>query len=195
MIELIFMRHGQTVGNLEHRYNGVTDEPLCTQGIAACDGRGADPDVRKVFVSPLLRARQTAQLCFPNARQVVVEDLRETDFGVFEGKNYDDLKDDERYRAWIGSGCEDSCSGGETRTQFATRVVAAFDEIARVVRDVGEQQLVIVAHGGTIMSVMEHRAKERRTFYDWHVPNCGGYRAAIAFDADGRPVIVDPVPL
>ena len=40
MPELIFIRHGQTAGNLRHNYVGRTDEPLCPEGIAnlSCDG-------------------------------------------------------------------------------------------------------------------------------------------------------------
>ena len=81
-IQLTLMRHAQTKGNLEHRYNGVIDEPLCEQGIEACQQREPDLGVEKVLVSPLLRARQTAQICFPNARQIVVEDLREAAAGA-----------------------------------------------------------------------------------------------------------------
>lgn len=33
-MKLIFIRHGKTAGNLERRYIGRTDEPLCDEGIA-----------------------------------------------------------------------------------------------------------------------------------------------------------------
>ena len=194
-IQLTLMRHAQTKGNLEHRYNGVIDEPLCEQGIEACQQREPDLGVEKVLVSPLLRARQTAQICFPNARQIVVEDLRETDFGIFEGKNFEDLKDDARYRRWVESNCEDPCSQGETNSQFTARVADAFAQLVSIAASSGESELVIVAHGGTVMAVMARYAQERRSFHDWHVPNCGGYRATIALDEDGGFTIADPVPL
>ena len=194
-IQLTLMRHAQTKGNLEHRYNGIIDEPLCEQGIEVCQQREPDLSVGKVYVSPLLRARQTAQICFPNARQLVVEDLRETDFGIFEGKNFEDLKDDARYRRWVESNCEDPCSQGETNTQFTTRVADAFAQLVSITAAAGEDELVIVAHGGTVMAVMARYAQERRGFHDWHVPNCGGYRATIVLDGDGGFTIVDPVPL
>ena len=194
-IALTLMRHAQTKGNLEHRYNGVTDEPLCEQGIETCQQREPDLHVSRVFVSPLLRARQTAQIRFPNARQLVVEDLRETDFGIFEGKNFEDLKDDPRYRAWVESNCEDPCSQGETNTQFTKRVADAFAQLVSIAAAAGDNELVIVAHGGTVMAVMARYAQERRSFHDWHVPNCGGYRAKVILEADDSFVIVDPVPL
>lgn len=189
------MRHGQTAGNLEHRYNGTTDEPLCEQGIEACQQRGVDTSVGNVFVSPLLRARQTAQICFPNARQHTVQDLSETDFGIFEGKSFEELKDDPCYRRWVESGCEDPCLQGETHTQFAARVAGAFRQLVSIALSAGQDQLVIVAHGGTVMAIMERFAQERRSFHDWHVPNCGGFRARVVCDDEGDPVIVDQVPL
>ena len=67
MIELLFIRHGATEGNLRRRYIGRTDEPLCEAGIAqvkALQKRGLSVD--RLFVSPLLRTRQTAD--FPSKR-------------------------------------------------------------------------------------------------------------------------------
>ena len=85
MIELLFIRHGATEGNLRRRYIGRTDEPLCEAGIAqvkALQKRGLSVD--RLFVSPLLRTRQTAELLFPQMPYTVVDGLIETDFGRFE---------------------------------------------------------------------------------------------------------------
>lgn len=63
MIELLFIRHGATAGNLRRCYIGRTDEPLCEAGIAqvkALQKRGLSVD--RLFVSPMLRTRQTAEL-------------------------------------------------------------------------------------------------------------------------------------
>ena len=85
------IRHGQTQGNLERRYIGSTDQPLCPQGREALEGREM-PSVDGLYVSPLLRCRQTAAILFPNRGMEVVEDLRECDFGAFEGRTYEELK-------------------------------------------------------------------------------------------------------
>ena len=52
MIELLFIRHGATEGNLRRRYIGRTDEPLCEAGIAQVEtlrkqGRSVDQLVRQ----------------------------------------------------------------------------------------------------------------------------------------------------
>lgn len=65
MIELLFIRHGATEGNLRRRYIGRTDEPLCEAGIAqvkALQKRGLSVD--EVFVSPLLRTRRRRTFFF-----------------------------------------------------------------------------------------------------------------------------------
>ena len=110
-VPVYLIRHGQTAGNLERRYVGVTDEPLCENGIEelqACRARleerlfrdgAAMP--RQIYVSPMLRCRQTATQLFPDARQHVAEDFRELDFGDFEYKNYAELAGDARYQAYI----------------------------------------------------------------------------------------------
>ena len=41
MIELLFIRHGATAGNLQRRYIGRTDEPLCPAGLDQAEALGA----------------------------------------------------------------------------------------------------------------------------------------------------------
>ncbi len=176
-MELLIMRHGQTPGNALRRYIGRTDEPLSDPGRAAAKEAGVDLSARSVYVSPMLRARQTAGICFPNAEQIVCDDLREMDFGDFENRSADDMVNDAVYREWVEGHCEGPCPNGELKADFDSRVCAAFE---RIVRGFEGERLIIVAHGGTIMSVMSAYADEKRPFYRWYVPNCGIYRARIS---------------
>ena len=93
MKKITLIRHGKTEGNLEKRYIGITDEVLCEEGrneILAKEYPKADI----VFSSPLLRCIETAGLIYPNQKPVVIDELKETNFGRFEGKNYKDLSND-----------------------------------------------------------------------------------------------------
>ena len=96
--KLHLIRHGLTAGNLEGRYIGSgTDLPLCDEGraqLTALKQRLPYPDVPLVFVSPLLRARQSADLLFPGVRQLELEDLREMGFGKFENRKVEELVHD-----------------------------------------------------------------------------------------------------
>ena len=124
-MELLLIRHGATAGNLEKRYIGRTDEPLCPQGEAQAKkltGLQAD----HVFVSPLLRTRQTAELAFPRQPQQIVADFAETDFGLLEGKTAAELSHVPAYRAWVDSGCLQPIPGGESVDAFKARCQTAF---------------------------------------------------------------------
>lgn len=174
MAVLIYLlRHGETAYNAEKRYQGVRDIPLSDAGRAKL--RRADFSPRTVYVSPLCRARESASILFPTAAQTVVTRLREMCFGAFEGRNYEEMEHDPAYRAWVDGGCMGRCPGGESRVEFSERVCAAFERLADAAVRAGENTLVIAAHGGTQMAVLERYAVPRRDYYAWCAPNGGGY--------------------
>ena len=89
--KLHLIRHGLTSGNLQGLYIGSgTDIPLCDEGraqLAELKERFEYPQVDTVFSSPLLRAVETANILFPDAKHTfTVHDLREAGFGKFENK-------------------------------------------------------------------------------------------------------------
>jgi len=151
-MRIIFIRHGKTVGNIEKRYvGGRTDQPLCPEGLAMLAEAGHYPQVKKVFVSPMLRAQQTAAGLFPNAEQVVLEGLREMDFGDFEGKNAEEMAHDDAYRSWVESFCLTACPSGEDAVTVGKRVLAA---MSRGIELSDGETAIFVAHGGSIMSAL-----------------------------------------
>ncbi len=169
---IYLIRHGQTRGNLERRYMGVTDQPLCPQGRAALAGRRG-PAAEAVYVSPLLRCRETAALLYPGAAQTVVPGLRETDFGAFEGRTYEELQDSPAYRAWLDSAGQAAPPGGESKEQVRRRVLAAFRAVTA--GHAPGERLALVVHGGTIMTLLE-ALEPGGQFYRWQAPNGGGFR-------------------
>ena len=62
-MQIYLLRHGQTEYNAQHRYQGQQDIPLSAAGRAQLRPAGFMPDV--AYVSPLIRARQTAEIFFP----------------------------------------------------------------------------------------------------------------------------------
>ena len=101
-MELIIIRHGTTQGNLERRFVGMLDVPLAPEGEAlAREVSRTLPPVEHIYRSPLRRCAQTAALLWPGTPETVVAALRETDFGPFEGRSHEELKDDPIYQAWI----------------------------------------------------------------------------------------------
>ena len=170
VIDIFFIRHGATEGNLRRRYIGRTDEPLCEAGIAqvkALQKRGLSVD--EVFVSPLLRTRQTADILFPKMHYTVVDGLIETDFGRFEGKSADKLSGDPAYQAWVDAMCLTPIPEGESVTDFKTRCCEAFAETIKNVPD--GSRVGFVVHGGVIMAIMEAYARPKKDFYAYHIGN------------------------
>lgn len=170
MIELLFIRHGATAGNLEKRYIGRTDEPLCAEGLAQIrELKKRRFQADRLFVSPMLRTRQTAEILFPELPCTLVSDFRETDFGVFEGKTAAELSDCPAYQIWVDSQCLDPIPQGESVSQFKTRCRAAFAEILQTLPD--GTRAAFVVHGGVIMSILEAYARPGKPFYAYHIAN------------------------
>ena len=172
-MRLILIRHGKTRGNLEGRYIGCrTDESLCPQGVDELRALRF-PDAQSVFSSPMRRCRETAELVYPGKEIQVLPDLRECDFGDFEGLNYHELNGRADYQAWIDSGGEAAFPGGESRAAFAQRCVGAFEQCLRRL-DAGAS-CAFVGHGGTVMALMERLTRPTGRYFDFQVPCGDGY--------------------
>lgn len=187
-MRLILIRHGKTAGNLDGRYIGRTDEPLCPDGIQALNLKSY-PQAAAIYCSPLLRCRETAALLYPGQPVEAVADFRECDFGLFEGKNYEELKENRDYQRWLDSGGHLAFPHGEGRRDFTNRVTAAFDCLAAEWRENGPLSAALVIHGGTIMAILERFAVPHRDFYDWQVKNGDAYTAELCWAEDGRAVL------
>lgn len=178
-MEVLLLRHGETAGNLAGRYIGRTDEPL--HETARRRLREAKPvdGIATVLVSPLQRAVETARLLFPEGVLTECADLREFDFGDFEGRTAEEMKDDPAYRQWVNNGCTGPCPRGESLADFLERTGTAFDLAVRTSILQKERRLFVVAHGGSIMAIMSRYAKPPRPFFKWHLRHCCGYRVRL----------------
>ena len=165
----VLIRHGQTQGNLEGRYIGCrTDEALCAAGAEALRKR-AYPPVERVYASPMRRCLERAAIIYPEHKPMIVEALRECDFGAFEGLNYAELNGRADYQAWIDSGGQMPFPGGESQRSFAARCADAFEALWAAEK---EGDCALVAHGGTIMAIMARYARPRGDYFDFQV-RCG----------------------
>ena len=172
-MKIYLLRHGETRYNAEKRYLGQTDLPLSPKGRGELIRADFSPET--VYVSLLRRTAETAEILFPEARLVPVPDLREMDFGIFEGRTYLEMAGLPAYREWVDGGCLGQIPDGERKVDFCERVCGAFAALADRAADGGENRLVIVAHGGTQMAVMERYALPRGNYFDWLGPCGGGY--------------------
>lgn len=183
-VDLFLFRHGYTRYNQEKRYQGRTDLPLTVdemERITPFQFEWRIPET--VYVSPALRARQTADLLFPGMPKVVVPGFREMDFGVFEGRSAEEMAEDPQYRSWVDSLCEDPVPGGESLQEFISRVAQQFESLAARVMEEGRDRLLIVAHGGTQMAVMSRFGRTKRPYWSWQSAPGDALRARIICSA------------
>lgn len=182
-MKVVMIRHGKTPGNLLKQYIGRTDQSLAKEGIDELKAIVASDEfqkaldvnaVDKIFVTPLKRTQETAAILFPNAKQMIVDDLREMDFGIFEEKNYKDLEHSKEYSAWLDTHCESKVPDGEDKASFSKRSCDAF---LKCLQDSADDTIYFLVHGGTIMSVMEAFAMPKQEYYKWYADNGHGYSA------------------
>ena len=176
-MEIFFVRHGMTQGNLEKRYTGRTNESLLPQG-AELLKLAYYPLVNKIFSSPLLRCIETAELIYPAIPIEECDSLIETDFGIFENKNYLELQNLPAYYAWIEGNIPPP--NGESRDDFQNRCVAGFHQIIEQSLQENLKKIAIVTHGGVIMAIMHGLANPSRTFYEWQVTNGDGWTVVLS---------------
>lgn len=210
-MNIILLRHGATRGNEEHRYVGTTDEALTPESIRKLAAAAGGFRTRflcgrpvLLLVSPMKRCRQTAELLtgglaadsFSFAERVV-PDFRETDFGAFEYKTFAQLDGDPEYQRFIDSGGKTPFPGGESRSEVQERVTRAFREELGKLSGTGcpPDTIVVICHGGTIMSLMERFAVPHRPFYDWQCANLAGFSGRLALLPEPRITEVKPLTL
>ncbi len=168
-MRIFMVRHGQTGLNRQRRYVGQIDDPLCPEGVRTVRQKGCYPDVGRVYTSALARTQQTARLLFPHAAIAAVPAFNEQCFGDFQGRCYDEIKKDPRYAGAIRNDYPAFYPNGETTEDVMARVCPAFERVVLAEQAAGAKTLVIVAHCGTIISVMMRYALETRDgYYDWN---------------------------
>ena len=172
-MRIYLIRHGETQWNKLRKYQGSADVPLSEEGAGKLKKADFSPEM--VYVTHLIRTQQTAKAIFPDARQEIEDGFREMCFGVFEGRTYEDMENDPDYRSWVDSGCTTRCPGGEDRKEVGDRVEESFDRLMKKAAREGQDELVIVAHGGTQMALLYRFGVPSREYHDWLRPNGCGY--------------------
>ena len=153
MKELYLLRHG-SLGQ-SNKYIGKTDLLLTEQGIEEINKVASTLRTiafQKVFCSPLSRCRQSLDLLNLPAPSDYVDDLREIDFGRWEGKDFSEISrsDEENVRMWATSPETFCFPEGESIQAFRKRI----EEFYHAISDADEEKILIVSHGGVIRHLL-----------------------------------------
>jgi probable phosphoglycerate mutase len=141
--EIVLVRHGETEWSANGRHTSRTDLSLIEAGrerAAALRDELGRREYALVLTSPLRRARETAELAGFGDRVEVVEELREWDYGDYEGLTTPQIREDRPgWSLW-----RDGCPGGEAPEQVAARADAA---LARLSAALDRGDAMAFAHG------------------------------------------------
>lgn len=155
-------RHGQTAYNAEGRFQGQQAIPLDDVGraqAAELAERAAGYGFRALWCSPLLRARETADVVAASIGLEPVEDVRlmETDAGDWTDRSFAEViaEAPEAFAAFAAAEASFAFPGGESFAQQELRVSAALAEV-----EAGELPALVVCHGMVIRAALAVRSGE-----------------------------------
>lgn len=155
---LILIRHGDLGARRRGRYIGRTDAPLSAEGrrqASALAGPLARLNGASLLVSPLRRTRETAAIALGRGANFTVDsDLREIDFGRWEGMGFAEIlaADPAAVDRWAAMAEDFTFPDGENIGNFRTRIGAAAGRIAADPAGTA----VVVTHGGVIRFLICH---------------------------------------
>ena len=151
------IRHGLTDANEMGIYIGKTDMPLSSKGAADLASKMDEfdyPSVHRVYTSPLLRCRETADILFPETEIVPVDEFRELDLGEFEGKTVEELLKRDDYKAWLKGGKDCRPPKGESLEEMTARTYVGLHNIIIDMMESGLTHCALVTHGGIISNML-----------------------------------------
>jgi alpha-ribazole phosphatase len=154
--KLLLLRHAEHKAARYHQFVGSTDIALSEQGRR--QAIAVIPFIEKhrpcrCFCSPLSRCLETIQ-SLPGLSVDIDPDLREVDFGAWEGKTFDQiqLSDPEAVNRWAKFDPAFSFPGGEQLEEFLLRV----QKVAAAIVSCREDTILAVTHAGVIRALLCH---------------------------------------
>jgi broad specificity phosphatase PhoE len=145
---LFLIRHGETEWARSGRHTSFTDLPLTDHGRAQAESlrpRLASYPFALVLTSPMQRARQTCEIAGFGERAEVCDDLREFNYGEYEGLMTDQIRAKDPGWNIFNS----PCPGGETPALVAARAAKV---VARARAEAGDTLVFTHGHFGRFLA-------------------------------------------
>ena len=190
--KILIIRHGITEGNKKKWFYGATDIGLSDEGIIELEEQrdsGFYPDVpedARFFTTGMKRTEETLGILFGDVEHGRITDMKEMNFGDYECRAFDSLKDDEVFLEWgYDQTGEIKLPTAESRNEFRDRATRGGKNLIDEHIASNTSMTVMICHGGVISSFMDHLFGDGRSMWDWMPePGCG-YEI---FLMDGKPV-------
>jgi len=158
-VKLFLIRHGQTEGNAQGRYQGSLETHLTEEGKqqAICAKKYLS-NVRfsNIYSSPMKRTMETAKIISDGTTHdiKVREDLRELNFGKWEGLKFEEINERYRqdYQNWLNDPYASPPTDGES---FSALVLRADNALKKIVTENPDgSSVAIITHGGVILALI-----------------------------------------
>ena len=160
--EVIFIRHGETDFNKAKLYFGHSDPDLNATGMEQLrntrfllEKREKTPDI--VFSSDLKRCTQSMEILGIDKKveKILTEELRELNFGIFEGKTYEEIKNEypDKVEEMRNDWRNFKVDKGESINEMMLRTAKKMDEIISGHKD---KKILVVAHAGVIQALISY---------------------------------------
>jgi broad specificity phosphatase PhoE len=176
-VEIVLVRHGETEWSAAGKHTSATDLPLVQAGRERATAL-ADELARRSFAlvlcSPLRRARETCELAGLGEAAVLVDDLREWEYGEYEGLTTPQIRE-RRPEWWLWT---DGCPGGESPAQLAARADRALARLRAVDGDA-----IAFAHGH-ILRVLAARWLGQPAAFGAHLKLAAGGLSVLGLERD-----------
>lgn len=172
MEDLYLIRHGLTRYNTEKRYCGSTDVHLTQKENERLRSAAFSlPYGTHIITSGMIRCNETAEALFKDASYIKDPRFREIDFGIFEGRTYEELLSVPDYLRWCESDGMTAPPKGESVSEFESRVDEGLNALLA-----SDGSYALVTHGGVIAHIM-HRLfpDEHKSRYQWQPKHGDGY--------------------
>jgi len=162
-IKLILIRHGESDGNAQRKFSGFQDVNLTEKGIWQAKRlarRLEGVQVNAVYCSDLKRARHTTEIIFGDRGKdiVVSPNLREINFGIWEGMTFEEIKlrEGAKFTSWMENPDEKTIiPQGESLAILNERVMTEVNRILQEHKNEEKDKTIdIVCHGGAIRIIL-----------------------------------------
>ena len=182
-MEIYFVRHGQTIWNVEKRFQGLSDSPLTELGITQAKLLGEklkDITFDKFYSTSLKRAYDTANYIKGNRKQKVeiFDDFVEISMGDMEGIKQEDFKKlyPEQVKNFFFNQLEynPSSFGGESFLEVRERVIRGLNKFIELNKNY--ERVLVVSHGATLKTLLHYiSGKDISTLSDEAIPKNTSY--------------------
>lgn len=171
------LRNMPCEGNLEGRYIGRTESPLADSSVTELlqmKRKFNYPKAEGFYAAPATRCVDTLRLIYPWADPEVVLELAECDFGDWENKTAEELKNVPAFAEWVQNGGTAAPPNGESGIVVAQRVCMGFEMLVQNLMVKGETSAVLTVGAGALTTILSAYGLPQAKPYDWMcAPGCG----------------------